>query len=443
MSHYKPYPAYKDSGVEWLGKVPKQWEITKFGRLLKEPPCYGVLVPDFQDGGVPMLRITDMENANLDKRALTTISTELSQQYTRTIVKSGDVVISVVGTIGKVFIVSPSLSGCNLSRAIARIQVKPLFLSNFVCLIIGSAYFNRFVDLTCLGAAQRVLNMGDLSAFLIALPSIAEQAKIIAHIDRETTRIDTLIAKKTRFIELLKEKRQALITQAVTKGLNPNVKMKDSGVEWLGEVPEHWGVQAIKLIASVGNGCTPNRENKQYWENGFYPWLTSTLVNLNEVRKAEEFITQVALDECSLPKIPPPAVLIGLTGQGRTRGMATTLYIEATISQHIAYIKPIKKHIEIEYLRSAMDSVYLFLRDESDGGGSTKGAVTCDQIKSLKIPIPPINEQISIAEFIRESTERITSVTEKTQLSITLLKERRSALITAAVTGQIDLREAA
>jgi type I restriction enzyme S subunit len=134
-------------------------------------------------------------------------------------------------------------------------------------------------------------------------------------------------------------------------------------------------------------------------------------------------------------------VLVGITGQGKTRGMATTLKIEATINQHIAFLKPISKNIHIGFLRSFLEAAYNWLRFDSEGVGSTKGAITCEQLANTRIAMPPLAEQQSILAFIDRQSDRTARLQSKTQLSIDLLRKRRSALITAAVTGQIDLRE--
>ena len=169
------------------------------------------------------------------------------------------------------------------------------------------------------GLSYPAINAPELVNLKAVIPSFHEQAKIASTLDRETRRIDSLISKKTRFIELLKEKRQALITHAVTKGLDPKVRMKPSVVEWIGEVPEHWSFQPIKFLASIGNGSTPTKDNTTYWGNGHFPWLTSSCVNQDVVICADQFVTDAALRECHLPVITPPAVLVGITGQGRTR----------------------------------------------------------------------------------------------------------------------------
>lgn len=276
--------------------------------------------------------------------------------------------------------------------------------------------------------------------FKTGIPPLAEQQQIAAFLDWKTGQIDALIAKKQALMDKLKEKRLAVITQAVTKGLNPDAPLRDSGIPWLGAVPAHWEVKRLKFVAQIGNGSTPNREDAAYWDGGVYPWLNSSVVNQETVTSAEQFVTPLALAECHLPRIQPPAVLVGITGQGRTRGMATTLLFEATINQHIAYVKPDLSRAVAGFLRRVFDMAYSHLRSESENGGSTKGAITCEQIAELPVPVPPLVEQIAIAAYIDSAISKVDQMTEKAESVIAHLTEYRTALITAATTGQIDVR---
>jgi type I restriction enzyme S subunit len=276
----------------------------------------------------------------------------------------------------------------------------------------------------------------------LALPyptNLVDQSRIANYLDREIARIDGLIAEKGRMLALLEEKRATLISRAVTRGLNPNVPLKSSGIDWLGDIPAHWEVQPIKYLATVGNGSTPSVENVNYWSDDGYPWLNSSVVNESPIRNASRFVTDLALRECHLPKIQPPAVLVGITGQGKTRGMASVLGIETTINQHLAFIKPRNEALQIDYLCFILEHAYAFLRSDSDGAGSTKGAITCEQLANMKIPTPPHGEQMEICSRIRQSLDVSVPIRSEIQSSINLLKERRSALITAAVTGQIPI----
>lgn len=199
-------------------------------------------------------------------------------------------------------------------------------------------------------AAQPGLSVEAIGNLRIPVPSFAEQSAIAAFLDRETGKIDVLVAEQERLIALLKEKRQAVISHAVTKGLNPNAPMKDSGVAWLGEMPAHWKVLKLSRLAKVGNGSTPNRDNQAYWLDGNYPWLNSSHVNRGTIDDSPDFVTDIALRECHLPIIVPPAVLVGITGQGRTRGMASLLTFEATVNQHVAFIRPRNSQISADYI---------------------------------------------------------------------------------------------
>jgi type I restriction enzyme S subunit len=200
-------------------------------------------------------------------------------------------------------------------------------------------------------------------------------------------------------------------------------------------------MKPIKLIARVCNGSTPSREEPAYWAEEGFPWLSSAAVNQEDIYSADEYVTDRALAECTLPKIEPPAVLVGITGQGRTRGMASTLRIRATINQHVAAIVPSSTETRADYIRRYLDTCYNVLRDDSEGGGSTKAAITCEQISNLRICVPPAIEQEQIVGFLDRELTKIRLLMEEANRAIDLFQERRYALISAAITGKIDVRD--
>lgn len=272
-------------------------------------------------------------------------------------------------------------------------------------------------------------------------PALPEQRSVAAYLDQQTARLDELIAAKQQLLELLTEKRQALLTHAVTRGLDPSAPRRDSGVPWLGEIPAHWEIIPIKHLARVGNGSTPLRDNEAYWQNGAYPWLTSTVVNDELVGEPTDWVTPTALRECHLPFVPPNSVLVAITGQGKTRGKAAILPYEATINQHLAYLSPYQNRLDSTYLQLSLTASYDVLRMVSEGTGSTKGALTCEQLGAFPITLPPLTEQKQIIAHINGQRTVIDDLMKATQITISLLQERRSALIAAAVTGQIDMTE--
>ena len=292
-------------------------------------------------------------------------------------------------------------------------------------------------------AAVPGLNRETAYARDVLVPVLSQQRAIADYLDRETARLDALVAEKERLLDLLAEKRRALITRAVTRGLDPNVPLRDSGISWLGEIPAHWEIWKVGHIAKVGNGSTPSRSNAEYWSEGRIPWLNSSVVNRPEVTHADQFVTELATQECHLPQVKRGSVLMAITGQGKTRGRAAVLSFDATINQHLAFIHPKQSRLLPWFLKWTLFAAYDFLRSISDDAGGTKGALTCEEVANLRVPVPPVREQAGILENIATSVERLDSLRAVAKNTISLIKERRSALISAAVTGQIDMEQVA
>jgi type I restriction enzyme S subunit len=285
------------------------------------------------------------------------------------------------------------------------------------------------------------LSIEELGSLSIPLPDKLIQERIAKFLSTEIKQIDGIIFDKEQMLALLEEKRKAYISRVVMHGLDSTAPLKSSGHAWLGDIPTHWQLQPIKYLAHVGNGSTPSVDNEDYWTEDGFPWLNSSVVNQAVARIPSRFVTAHALRECHLPVIYPPAVLVGITGQGKTRGMASLLAIKATINQHLAYLKPKDDRLSANYLRAILMHAYEFLRSDSDGAGSTKGAITCEQLANTKIPIPPAKEQEEICSRIEQFAEKSEPLIANVRTSINLLRSRRNALITAAVTGQIPLEE--
>ncbi len=430
------YACYKESGVEWLGKLPDEWASMKVRLSLLEPPCYGVLVPDFQVDGVPMMRITDIQNGIVARADLVTISEELSNQYRRTIVQAGDVLLSVVGTIGEVVLVDESLAGVNISRAIARLQVAPRIDRFYLAWVLRSDVFNRYVDLVCVGSAQRVLNMSDLSAFMIPVPPPRQQSAIAAFLDRETGKIDALIAEQEKLLTLLAEKRQATISHAVTRGLNPNAPMKDSGVPWLGEVPERWDVVRLgsvyKEVAELGNDELPILSVSIH--DG---------VSDKELDDAEMDRKVTRSDDRSKYKRVAPNDLTYNMMRAWQGGFGTVI-VHGQVSPAYVVARPLGdvRTMFVEQLLRTPQAIEQ-VRRYSRGITEFRLRLYWEEFKNLRIALPQVAEQDEILSAVTSEIAAFNRLAGTVESAITLLKERRSALIAAAVTGKIDVRRAA
>ena len=436
MSHYKPYPAYKDSGVEWLGRIPEHWEITPLKYEAEFINGAAFKPEQWSEIGTPIIRIENL-NGSLNFNCF---DGEMDARYH---VEQGDLLFGWSGNRGTSFgpFIWQHAGRHYLNQHIFRI-------CNFK---FDKAWFYwslKAVTAHVEDQAHGIIGMvhitkGDLGAIKIATPAPAEQQAISVHLNRETARIDALIEKKTRFIELLLEKRQALITHAVTRGLDPSVKMKDSGVEWLGEVPEHWEVLQLRHTARLESGHTPSRSKPEYWVDCTVPWFT--LADVWQVRSGEqkyvsetsEMVSQLGLENSSARLLPAGSVFLSRTA---SVGFTGIMAVDMATSQDFA-VWTCTSELFNEYL------YYVLLGMKPDFDrlmmGSTHKTIYMPDIEAIRIARPPVDEQRGIVSVLSGQLGRFKSVIDKTERSIELLKERRSALITAAVTGQIDLREQA
>jgi type I restriction enzyme S subunit len=285
----------------------------------------------------------------------------------------------------------------------------------------------------------------DFYQIKLPAPSILEQAAIVRFLDHADRRIRRYIRTKQTLIRLLEEQKRAIVHHTVTRGLDTRLRVKTSGIDWIGDVPEHWEIWQIRHFATVGNGSTPSRGNAAYWSGGAFPWLNSSSVNAGIITSSDQFVTETALRECHLPRVSAGSVLVAITGQGKTRGTAAVLAIEATINQHIAFIAPRrqKRTATPEYLRLFLVAAYPELRRISEDSGSTKGALTCEDIKHFRVLLPPTDEQSRIVRVTREATASVDTNLRAVEREISLLREYRTRLIADVVTGKLDVRDAA
>ncbi|MFE6872309.1 restriction endonuclease subunit S [Kitasatospora sp. NPDC057692] len=345
----------------------------------------------------------------------------------RTRLREGDLLFSITAYIGSVAVVESGWVDAYVSQHVALCRLDlarldPRFVGYFM---LGTEGQDQLLQ-GAVGGTKVQLALDDIRGLRIPVPPLEEQQRIAAHLDRELAKIDTLIAAQERFVGLLEERREAVVRSAVP-------------------VPgqSEWKADKLGRRSIISNGSTPRREEEKYWLNGHFPWLNSSVVNLRSVVSADQFVTGEAMVECHLPIAEPNDILVALTGQGKTRGMATILKIRATINQHLACIHADRARWDPEYLLWSLKSAYRDLRHASDANGATKGGLTVDALKRHVLVMPPLEEQRRIVDYLNRETAKIDTLIAKTQRHIELARERRIALITAAVTGQINFPEEA
>jgi type I restriction enzyme S subunit len=434
------YPKYKDSGVEWLGEVPEHWDVRRLrqiGPLLKGS---GGSKDDIVESGVPCIRYGDLytTHAYFIRQARTHVSEERSADYFP--IQKGDVLFAASGEdlaeIGRsavTLIDDRVCCGGDLVILRPRMTVVPRFMG-YAC----DCWVSK-AQKASMGRGTTVKHIypDELKRLLIALPPVPEQTAIATFLDRETAKIDALIAEQQRLIELLQEKRQAVISHAVTKGLNPDALMKDSGIEWLGEVPEHWEVWKVsRAFSLIGSGTTPRSDNPEYYEDGVIPWVNTGDLTDGQLLDCPKRVTAKALaDHTSLRLYPPGSLLFAM--YGATIGKLALLGFEATVNQACCVLGD-GTAVEPPFM------FYWFLGMRSNilslatGGGQPN--VSQDIVRSLRVACPDTAEQLRIVAFLNAKTETLELLQTECWTAITLLQERRAALISAAVTGQIDVR---
>lgn len=440
---YQPYPEYKDSGVEWIDHMPNAWTVSRikfFASLNSSKSELNHLPRETEVTFLPMEAIG--EQGELDT-SRTKMLSEVSSGYTY--LAEGDVCIAKITPCfenGKGAIVR----GLKNGLAFATTEVVPLRYSSncnpeFLYYLLTSAPFNKQAEGSMYGAGgQKRVADSFIANYHFAKPNFSEQTQIAAFLDHETAKIDRLIAKQEELIRLLKEKRQAVISHAVTKGLNPHAPFVDSGIEWLGQVPKHWEVKSLKYLMSLTSGGTPSKANTDYWE-GTVPWASSKDLKSDELFDTQDHITQKALDQRAAQLVPLGSILTVVRGMILLHTFPVVITrVPMAINQDLKAIQPTAcvKADFLAWLLRGISNVVLSITDEA--GHGTK-VLRMEAWLAIEVPVPPLEEQAQIITTIVKQLDRLATLTVKAQQATILLQERRTALISAAVTGKIDVRD--
>ncbi len=444
MSHYKPYSSYKDSGVEWLGHIPEHWEVKRLKNVALARNSNVDKKSYANEQNVQLCNYTDVYyNERITDSINFMKATAKREDIVRFALKSDDVIITKDSEspddIGIPALVAESATGVICGYHLTLIRPLNVIFGEYLFRTLCSSPSSTQFYLGASGVTRYGLGKGAIDGLRLSVPPHSEQQAIAAFLDRETARIDALIEKKLRQIELLKEKRQAIITQAVTKGLDPDVPMKDSGVEWLGMVPEHWKSYQVRHLVYMWGGGTPSKSNLSYWD-GNIPWVSPKDMKADYISDAQDKITAIAVKESSTKLIPLDSILVVVRGMILIHSVPVALTkTELTINQDMKALVP-NKQISCEYLLMLLKGLKDRILSIVDKSAHGTCVLPTEDFMRLLVVIPNLMEQNKIVQDVNCSINHMDSFIEKTNHSIDLLKERRSALITAAVTGQIDVR---
>ena len=420
VAKYQQYAEYKDSGVEWLGEIPSYWNLKKLKYLCKVTTGSRDTVNAVEDGEYPFfVRSQTIERIN-------SVGADCEAVLT-----AGDGV-----GVGKVY---HYMNGkFDFHQRVYMLYEFSSVTGRFVYYYLSSNFYKVALE----GNAKSTVDSLRLPQFLnfeFSVPTVAEQNYIVDFLDHETAKIDSLIEKQQQLIQLLKEKRQAVISHAVTKGLNPNVMMKDSGVEWLGQVPEHWGITKLKWKALTTSGSTPTTSKYElYYENGNIPWIRTTDLNNSDLYETPISITSKGVYDTACSILPINSILIAMYGGAGSIGKHALLKFESTINQAVCGVLP-SKYFNSDYLHRFYEFYRPFWMIGAMGTRKDPN-IGQDHIKEATVLLPPLKEQEKIAKYILDIQLTYDNLTNRAEAAIHLMQERRTALISAAVTGKIDVR---
>lgn len=447
MAKYRAYAEYKDSGLEWLGEIPSHWKIASL-RFLVEAVSNGSTASQVEESEttVPISRIESISTGEIDMNKVGFVDIKTISQNFK--LHKNDILLShinslpMVGNIALKRDDSTLFHGMNLLRLVPNRTITAPY---YLFWLLKSIYFRKSVESVAKPAInQASVSIDSLKNIKLLVPNIDEQIAIANFLDHETAKIDHLIEKQQQLIELLKEKRQAVISHAVTKGLNPNVPMKDSGVEWLGEVPEHWILSNLKYFASIQGGYAFNSD--LFVEEGTQVLrIGNVYQNTLSLDRQPIYISNELVKNFKDFIVSKNDVLMSLTGTLGKRDYGFAIKVKTDekylLNQRVAKISPNPSKIDTDFMVYVLWSESYLTQLYSLPSGTKQANLSNSDVLGIQIVVPPsLEEQKDIAKYLKNKLLKFDDMILKAESAISLMQERRTALISAAVTGKIDVR---
>ncbi len=428
------YKLYKESGVEWLGEIPVHWSEVALARVLAESVTDGPhLTPTFIQEGVPFLSVDGIQDGDLVFEGCRYISQEDHIEFARKASpRKGDILMGKAASIGKIARVKTDMV-FDIWSPLALIRSDgDACDSVFLEYALKSKESQAQIEIRANSNTQLNIGMKDIPKLRICLPSKAEQHTISAFLDRETAKIDALIAEQQRLIALLAEKRQATISHAVTKGLNPAAPMKDSGIEWLGEVPVHWTATRLRVMF---------KQEKRQDQLG--KQVLSVYRDYGVILKdSRDDNMNKTPDDLSLYQLVNPGDLVVNKMKAWQGSLGISPLEGITSPDYVVFTPRHKESLAFLHLLLRSQRMVRIYRSISNGIRPAQWRLEPDSFLDLRVFLPPKQEQRELVSFVTDQTSRFDTLTTEAQRAIALLQERRTALISAAVTGKIDVRGA-
>jgi type I restriction enzyme S subunit len=428
------YNSYKDSGVEWIGDIPEHWGVSKSKYNFNVINGFAFKSDDFQDTGATVIRIGDLKPPFVDLSKAKCVELSKYKEIQSFSVGKGDLLLAMTGaTIGKTATYNYDTISY-LNQRVGLIRANSKNSKYFVKYILETKSFKEFVVLQSSGSAQENISKSQLGEFDFISPPPNEQEQIVAYLDKKTAIVDTLIASKEEKISLLEEKRTALINQVITKGLDPNVELKDSGVEWIGEIPQHW--EKLKIRRITDEHRQGYYSDNGYTESGYRVVRITDIKNNNIIDVSDSPFYELTEEDENRYKLEKGDFLFQRTGSDKKIGYFQSEEPSVYASFLIRFrFKNINPRFLIFYFNS--DLYQIQLNEQIHGGVNPN--IHAENIKDCFIFVPPSFEQNEISNYLEVNTQQIDQIISIEEKKIETLKDYRQALISEVVTGKIKV----
>lgn len=429
-------------GMSWNIEFPNHWKPSRIGKVTSKigsgaTPKGGATV--YSDSGTPLIRVLNVHNDGFREANLVYINDEYASQLEYASVEPNDVLLNITGP-SRSALAPSDLLPARVNQHVSILRPNDHVIPGFLHAWLISPTMFSFMCSRSVGSTREAITKYQLQHFPIMLPPRHEQEAIVRFLDVKTAEIDGLVSKLERERELLERYRRELIAHTVTRGLDPNVSMRDSGIEWIGDVPEHWKISNIKReMLSVGSGTTPDSKNSRYYA-GFVPWIQSgDLYNRTEIHKSEKFVSPSALEDYpSLKVYKSPFLVVAM--YGASAGNAANSQIDATVNQACCALKAptsLQQRFSLYWIQASKSA----LLAETQGGGQSN--LNQKIIKRWPYPIIPESELNDIVSHLDVNTAEVNVLIEKINTQIELLGKYRKQIINDVVTGKIRVGEVA
>lgn len=440
----KRYDKYKYTGIEWIGEIPEHWDITRLKYTANKASCCfidgdWIESTDLSQDGIKYITTGNIGVLKYKEQGDSYISEETFKRLNCTEVFEGDIIISRLNEpIGRSCIL-PNLN-CRVVTSVDNVILRPdidTYNKQYLVYWLNSKRFTENANLIARGATMHRISRNMLGHLSVIVPSLSEQEAIANYLDEKCGCIDKIIATQEKRVALLNELKQSVISEAVTRGINPDAPLIATGIEWIGEIPEYWEVKRLRFVCEFRNGYTPSKANPDFWEDGTIPWYRMEDIRdsgrfLNE---AKQYVTEEAVKGAGL--FEAESFILATTA---TIGEHAMLIVDSLANQQFTNLK-IRKSL-VQALNKDFFFYYLYVVDDfckSSTRTATFPAMNMEDLKNFGVTLPPIKEQEKIVEYLNAKTTSIDTLISKANKEIELLNEYKQLIITEAVTGKIKV----